>query len=65
MRRTRCEECGGVFEKQISDDEANAEALRIWGVPNASRQSHMAVVCDDCFNEIMDRVKPLAAREKP
>lgn len=50
-----CDLCGGVFEKARSDDEAEGEALQVFGVPNASTDPGMAVVCDDCFEIIMAR----------
>lgn len=51
MKTYTCERCGGVFRKR-SDAEANAEALALWGVPNASERSDvMAQICDKCFVE--------------
>jgi rubredoxin len=45
----RCAVCGGVFEKGTPDDVADAEALRLWNVPDAHTRADMAIVCDDCF----------------
>ena len=45
-----CAICHETFEKGVTDEEANAEALDIWGVPNASQTPGMALICDDCFN---------------
>jgi hypothetical protein len=49
----RCDECGGVFEKGWSDEEAHEEERAIFGreIPVERR----ACVCDDCFNRIMGR----------
>ena len=47
-----CEMCGGAFTDGWSDTEANAEALAIWGVANASERDDMAVICDDCWHII-------------
>lgn len=49
----KCAQCGGVFDKGRSDEEANAEALDLWGVENATEADGMAVVCDDCFKAFM------------
>lgn len=45
----RCAACGREFAKARSDDEAENEALRDFGVPNAASDPEMAVVCDDCY----------------
>lgn len=48
----KCDECGGVFEKGWSDEEAYAEQENNFGdMPN----EQMAIVCDDCFKEIMGK----------
>lgn len=40
-----CDQCGGTFDKEWSDEEAHAEAVELWGeVPEDK-----AVVCGDCF----------------
>jgi hypothetical protein len=49
----QCEECGGIFNKSLSEEEAEAEAKVIFGVDNASTAEGMAIVCDDCFGAIM------------
>ena len=46
-----CEDCGGTFESERSDEEAQQEAVEIWGV--RGDDPGMALVCDDCFNAIM------------
>jgi DNA-directed RNA polymerase subunit RPC12/RpoP len=48
MMHYTCALCGGEFEK-TSDDAANAEAERIWGVKDASESPDMEIVCDDCW----------------
>lgn len=50
----QCEQCRGVFTKARADDEAWQETKEIFG--DVNRQD-CAIVCDDCFNEIMGRVK--------
>jgi 5-methylcytosine-specific restriction endonuclease McrA len=50
IEQYQCASCGGIFEKGRTDDEANEEANDIWGVENASENSDMVVICDDCFN---------------
>jgi len=46
----QCAECKGVFEKGWSDDEALAESDSKF--PTVALED-MAVVCDDCFNQMM------------
>ena len=46
-----CELCGGTFNKGRPDAEAEAEAEALWGVPHASTDPAMAVICDDCFRK--------------
>jgi len=48
-----CAACGGVFDKVTPDDKANAEALELWGVPDASNDPDMAIVCDECFKLVV------------
>lgn len=40
-----CADCRGTFSKVWSDEEAEAEALVLWGAVPANP----VVVCDDCF----------------
>ena len=49
-----CECCGGVFEKERTDEEANAEAEDVFGVKNASEQEDMAIICDDCYKKMQN-----------
>lgn len=51
----QCDQCGGVFEQGWTDDEAQAEAsANGWSQIPAIE---MAVVCDDCYKEIMNWAK--------
>lgn len=45
----RCEACGGEFKKGWSEEEAQAERRR-----NRFDQVDCAVVCDDCYKQIME-----------
>ena len=47
----KCEACGKIYEKGLSDKDANKEAKKIWGVDNASKDKNMAIICDDCFKK--------------
>ncbi len=51
--RYRCEDCGGTFDKARSTEEAEREAFENFGVRQASTHPGMALVCDDCYQEIM------------
>lgn len=44
----QCSNCGGIFEKTVSDAEADAERLA-----NGWAEVDCAIVCDDCYNEII------------
>ena len=46
-----CELCGGAFTSGRSEEEAQAEALRLWD--RRGDAPGMAVVCEDCFQELM------------
>lgn len=50
-----CSACGGVFACAATEAEADAEALAVWGVADAStKPEQMAIVCRDCFVAIME-----------
>lgn len=44
----KCAACGGVFEEDWSDEEAQAELAANFGVP----PSECDVVCDDCYKKM-------------
>lgn len=46
-----CAACGGTFESGWSDEEAEADALLLWG--NIPPEETM-VICDDCFQRGKD-----------
>ena len=45
----KCANCGGVFEKGRSDEEALAASRDMWG---ALPMEELSVICDDCFNAL-------------
>ena len=47
----KCEECGGIFEKGWTDNEARLEQIEneFGNIPN----NQLAVICDDCYKKIM------------
>lgn len=51
----RCDICGNVYEKAVTDDEAMAETKSYW--PDASSED-CAVVCDDCWEKIKPEDHP-------
>jgi len=59
VRTYTCAACKGEFESDWTEEEANAEALKNFGVPDASTRSDMDVVCDDCY-KIMTSLYPPA-----
>lgn len=45
-----CAQCHGIFEKEWTDAEAQAESASIFGaVPTEA----LAVICDDCWQRLM------------
>lgn len=49
-----CAHCGGTFERGWTDEEAQAESVQNFGVRGDA--PGMALVCDDCYQEIMTRM---------
>ncbi len=49
-----CQECGETFDEGWSDDEAQAESVRTFGVRGDA--PGMVIVCDDCYRAIMARM---------
>jgi hypothetical protein len=50
----QCASCKRIFKKVTTDEEADAEALRLFGVEGSSAKlgdgpDDMAIVCDDCW----------------
>lgn len=48
-----CAQCGQTFKCGRPDEEARREAVDLFG---ARAPGGMAIVCEDCFVEIMARV---------
>ena len=46
----KCDRCGEVFSKTWSDEDAEVEAVEIFG---EEALKDRAVVCDDCYNVVM------------
>jgi hypothetical protein len=49
----RCGCCGGIFDKGRSDNEARAEAERIFGTALHAGGEPPVIVCDDCYTAFM------------
>ena len=50
MDTYKCAVCGGVFEKGLTEEEAQAELKENFGdIP----VSECDIVCDDCYQEIV------------
>jgi rubredoxin len=47
-----CANCGNEYEKDWSDEEAEAEATKIFGEHPESWSCGKAIVCDDCFQKM-------------
>ena len=50
----QCADCGGIFEKGRSDEEAKNEAKELFGIEDEDIEqgNDVAVICDDCFKKI-------------
>lgn len=48
-----CDQCGGVFETDWSEEEAQAESKKLFPKEHAQGMT-MARICDDCFQEIKE-----------
>ena len=47
-----CEECNNRFRKAWSDEEMLEESARLFPM---LQENERAVVCDDCFNILMEK----------
>jgi hypothetical protein len=56
-----CADCGGTFDTCQPDEVAQQEALEVFG--KRGDAPGMAIVCDDCYRQIMSVVD--AARRRP
>jgi DNA-directed RNA polymerase subunit RPC12/RpoP len=52
-----CENCGKTFPKGWTDEEAAAEAEELFPGLDASDPAEAGVVCDECYERIMARVR--------
>jgi Fe2+ or Zn2+ uptake regulation protein len=57
MKTYMCTYCGGTFESDWSDEEADQEALAKFGVKNASTDPDMVLICDVCYQHELKREK--------
>lgn len=51
LNQFKCEMCGGIFDKERSDEETQAEAQELWNIDKLPEEEQ-AIVCDDCFKII-------------
>jgi hypothetical protein len=56
----KCENCKGVFNKEWSDEEAEAEWQSVFE-KHAQANQERGMVCDDCYNEMLDWKPPEVA----
>lgn len=54
----KCENCGNVYEKGWSDDEAKKEAELYFGKHPDNWNDRQAVVCDDCYTLMFPPMHP-------
>ena len=52
----RCKQCGGVFEKEWTEEKALAEYRKMFGgLPNAIKKDKEPL-CDDCYKKLMVKI---------
>ena len=49
----KCGNCGNIYEKGWSDEEALKEAEANFGKPVSEWKDEDVVICDDCYNLMM------------
>lgn len=61
MHEYVCEDCGGHFVSERSNEDAHAEAIKNFGV--SGHHPGMAQICDDCYKNIIQHpeYEPVAA----
>ena len=52
-----CDNCGDVFDKAWSDEEATAEAEELFPGIDVSDPAETGIVCDGCYEHIMARAQ--------
>ena len=52
-----CDNCGDVFDKVWSDEEAAAEAEELFPGIDVSNPAETGIVCDGCYQHIMSRIR--------
>ncbi len=53
----RCEQCGGVFEEEWTEELALAEYRKIFGkLPDAIKDDK-ASLCDCCYRKLMIKIR--------
>lgn len=48
-----CECCGGTFRNERSEADADAEALKNFGIRSASTDPDISVICENCYRDFM------------
>lgn len=59
----QCVHCGGIFEKEWTEEESLKEAEEIFGKPVAEWKDTSVVLCDDCFEVMNPRNNPVRLAE--
>jgi DNA-directed RNA polymerase subunit RPC12/RpoP len=54
LNEYQCAQCGGIFEKEWTDEEARAEMKE--NKFDAILEKDMCIVCDDCYKKIMGSI---------
>lgn len=55
LRTFTCEACSEEFESETSDEEADAEFERLFGLKDGYKPERDIIVCEDCFKRLMAR----------
>lgn len=52
----RCECCGGMFEKEWTEEQALDEYRKIFGKLPKALYERKASLCDDCYRKVMIKI---------
>jgi len=52
----RCKNCGGVFEREWTEERALAEYRKMFGGLPDALYKDKEVLCDDCYKKLMIKI---------
>lgn len=52
----KCERCEGEYETQWAQEDADAEAKKLYGIEKASERDDQVLLCDTCFEWLTQKM---------